>query len=188
MHTIQTALPRRELAKLCSRFCSTRRLVLGPEPGIQAKPISRPLNISSRSTSTTLSRLHYTNGRSKLVPPIHVVGSQTAPSSGARTLDGYRLDFGIFLKPLASWQLFRIPPAVFANENGDGRLSSERHSHVVAAVVRTKTSQERIKVAEDYLLAFAIDALPKTSVMESAQYACLHNGAVRIQDLATLVL
>ena len=79
MHTIQTALPRRELANLFA-FLLNATSRARAEPGIQAKPISRPLNISSRSTSTTLSRLHYTNGHSKLVPRIHVVGSQSAAS------------------------------------------------------------------------------------------------------------
>jgi AraC-like DNA-binding protein len=41
-----------------------------------------------------------------------------------------------------------------------------------------------IQVAEEYLLPFAINALPKSLVMKSAQYACLHSGAVRIEDLA----
>lgn len=109
---------------------------------------------------------------------------ETAPSSCAH-FDGCHFDFGIFLKPAALWQLFRIPPAVLANENGDGRdlIGSGIHT-LWLRLSECKRFHHRIQVAEEYLLPFAINALPKSPVMKSAQYACLHRGAVRIEDLA----
>ncbi len=93
--------------------------------------------------------------------------------------------FGIFLKPLASWQLFRLPPAVFANENGDGNeLLGNGIGTLWLRLAEKHTFQERIQVAEDYLLPFAVNALRRTSIMEAAQWTYRRNGAIRIQDLA----
>jgi AraC-like DNA-binding protein len=112
------------------------------------------------------------------------VGSQTAASCFAH-FQGRHNGFGIFLKPLASWQLFRIPPAVLANENGDGRdLIGNGIDILWQRLAEKDTFQERIRVAEDYLLPFAIKALPKTTVMETAQHTYRCKGAVRIRDLA----
>jgi AraC-like DNA-binding protein len=133
-----------------------------------------------------LSRLDYTNGRSKLVPRIHVVGSQTS-ASGCAHFSGRHNGFGIFLKPLASWQLFRIPPAVFANENGDGRdLIGMGIDTLWLRLAEKNSFQERIQVAEEYLLPFAINALAKTIVMQTAQHTFRQHGAVNIQELADL--
>src|SRR5206468_10193034 len=65
-------------------------------------------------------RVDYRNGKSKYAPPITVIGSQMARSSCAHYC-GSHFDFGIFLKPVALWQLFRIPPAVLADGDGDSR-------------------------------------------------------------------
>jgi hypothetical protein len=93
--------------------------------------------------------------------------------------------FGIFLKPLASWQLFRIPPAVFGNENGHGSdLLGNGIENLWLRLAEKNTFQQRIQVAEDYLLPFARNALKRTTVMETAHHAYCRNGAVRVQDLA----
>jgi AraC-like DNA-binding protein len=128
-------------------------------------------------------RIDYTNGQSKLVPPVHVVGSQTSPT-GCAYFTGRHNGFGIFLKPLASWQLFRIPPAAFANDNGDGRdiIGNGIHTPWLKLADRS-TFQQRIQVAEEYLLPFAINALQQTSVMQTAEYTYCHEGAVRIEKL-----
>ncbi len=181
MHTIQTALPRWELKEFVRVFGQRDVSCFGE--GFRQYDIASLEHILSFDFGN-LSTLHYTNGHSKLVPRIHVVGSQTAASSYAH-FTGRHNGFGIFLKPLASWQLFRIPPAVFANENGDGRdLLGHGIDRLWLRLAEKNTFQERIQVAEDYLLPFARNALTKTSVMETAQHAYLRNGAVKIQDLA----
>jgi AraC-like DNA-binding protein len=129
-------------------------------------------------------RVDYTNGRSKVGPPVGVIGSQTAPFSWAH-YDGSHLDFGIFLKPTALWQLFGIPPAVLLNEDGDATALIGSGIYTLwLRLAECGSFLERIRVAEEYLLPFAINAQPKSLVMKSAQYACLHSGAVRIEELA----
>ena len=181
MHKILTALPRPELKPFVRVFAS--RDVSCTGDGFRQYDIASLEHILSFDFGD-LSTLHYANGQSKLVPRIHVVGSQTAASSYAH-FHGRHNGFGIFLKPLASWQLFRIPPAVLANENGDGRdLLGNGIGILWQQLAEKDTFQERIRVAEDYLLPFAINALPKTIVMETAHHTYRRKGAVKIQDLA----
>jgi AraC-like DNA-binding protein len=131
-----------------------------------------------------LTTIHYENGHSKFVPRVHFVGSQTAASSYAQ-FSGRHDTFGIFLKPLACWQLLRIPPSAFANENGHGsELIGNDIGELWLRLAEKNTFQERIRVAQEYLLPFARNALKKTLIMETAQLAYSRNGAVGIQDLA----
>jgi AraC-like DNA-binding protein len=98
---------------------------------------------------------------------------------------GSHFDFGIFLKPLALWQLFRIPPAVLADRDGDSRdvIGNSIHTFWLQ-LAESKTFQQRIQVAEEYLLPFAVNARPQTLVMKTAQFIYRHQGMVQIQDLA----
>jgi AraC-like DNA-binding protein len=181
VRTIQTAMPRVELKPFVRVFA--QREIARTSEGFRQLDIASLEQILSFGFGEA-TRLDYTNGRSKLVPRVHVVGSQTAPSSCAH-FNGYHFDFGIFLKPAALWQLFRIPPAVVSNEDGDGRdLIGGGIYTLWLKLAECRNFLERIRVAEEYLLPFAIHAQPKSLVMKSAQYACVHSGAVRIEDLA----
>jgi hypothetical protein len=61
----------------------------------------------------------YSDGELKLIPLVHYVGPHTNPEAFS-TYTGNVLGFGIFLKPLAPWQLFRIPLLALSNEDFDG--------------------------------------------------------------------
>jgi len=83
------------------------------------------------------------------------------------------------------WQLFRIPPVALADGDDDGRDVIGRSIHTLwLQLAESKSFQQRIQVAEKYLLPFAINARSRTLVMKTAQYIYRHQGAVRIQDLA----
>jgi AraC-like DNA-binding protein len=181
VRTIQIAKPRRELREFVRIFA--QRDIAYTDEGFNQDDTASLEHILAFEFGDC-ARIEYTNGQSKLVPPIHVVGSQIS-STGCAYFTGRHDGFGIFLKPLASWQLFRIPPAAFANDNGDGRDIIGNGIHALwLNLAERNTFQQRIQVAEEYLLPFAINALPKTSVMQTAQYTCCHDGAVRIEELA----
>jgi AraC-like DNA-binding protein len=87
--------------------------------------------------------------------------------------------------PLASWQLFRIPPGDLANRNIDGvDLLGKGMQSLWLALAESKGFAERVRVAEEYLLPFAIDALARSSIMKSAQHMLRHKGAISIDVLA----
>jgi transcriptional regulator GlxA family with amidase domain len=52
------------------------------------------------------------------------------------------------------------------------------------ALAESKAFAERVRVAEEYLLLFAINALARTSIMKSAQHLLHHKGAISIGELA----
>jgi AraC-like DNA-binding protein len=181
MHKILTSLPRRELKEFVRVFAE-RDVVCGVEGFCQSDIASLEHIISFDFAD--LSTLHYNSGHSKLVPRIHFVGSQTA-ASGYAHFTGRHNGFGIFLKPFACWQLFRIPPAVFANENGHGADLLGKDIEVLWHRLAEKQSfKERIEVAEDYLLPLAVNALPSTTIMQTARHISRNHGAVKIPDLA----
>jgi len=182
VHRIQTAPPRHELKDFVRVFAQRDISCVGD--GFRQSDIASLEQILSFDFGD-LFTLHDANGQSKLHPRIHVIGSQTAGSGGYAHFKGRHNAFGIFLKPLALWQLFRIPPAVFANQNGDGKDLLGNGIDILWLRLAEKNSfEERIRVAEEYLLPFASKALPRTSVMETAQHTYRRNGAVRVPNLA----
>lgn len=181
MLTIQTALPRRELREFVRVFAERDVVCIGK--GLIQPDVAQLEHIWAFEFCDS-ARIEYSNGESKLVPRIHIVGSQASHSSFAH-FHGRHLGFGIFLWPLASWQLFRIPPAALANQNGAGRdLFGNGIQTLWLRLAESHTFQKRIQVAEEYLLPFAINPQAQTSIMKSAQHSLRHNGAIRIEELA----
>ena len=181
MHRIQTALPRHELKDFVRVFAQRDVSCVGD--GFRQYDMASLEHIMAFDFGDP-STIYNFNGQSKLVSRIHVVGSQTA-ATGYSHYKGRHHGFGIFLKPLASWQLFRIPPGVIANENGDGRALLGNGVDILwLRLAEKNTFQERIKVAEEFLLPFASEALPRSLVMETAQHTYRRHGAVNIQTLA----
>jgi AraC-like DNA-binding protein len=182
MRIIQVATPRRELREFVRVFAQRNISCAGE--GLKQPDVASLEHLLAFEFGDP-TRTDYTNGESKFLPRIHVVGSQTS-HSGCAYFPGRHDGFGIFLKPLASWQLFCIPPAVFANENGDGRdLIDSGLQTLWARLAQSSTFQQRVHVAEEYLLPLAANALPANLVMKAAQTIYRRNGAVRIDELAS---
>ena len=119
------------------------------------------------------------------LPRIRVEGLQTLPS-GCSHLEGRHLGFVIFLKPLAPWQLFRVPPSILANKyidsvdvfgKGDARSCGRQ-------LAESRSFEERVRLAEEYLLPLAANAPASSSIMKSTQYLFNSNGMSRIEDIA----
>jgi len=124
------------------------------------------------------------DGSGQRLPRIRIEGLQTFPS-GCAHLEGRHLGFVIFLKPLAPWQLFRIPPGSLANKYVDSVdvLGSGMQS-LWSALAECESFAERVRCAEEYLLPLAAKALASTSIMKSAQYLFNFNGMSRVEDIA----
>jgi hypothetical protein len=181
MRTIQTATPRPELKEFVRSYA--QREIESDGTGFEQPNIASLEHILSFDfCDQTL--MEFSEGQSVFLPRINVVGSQTLPSGCAR-FSGRYFAFGIFLKPLASWQLFRIPPGDLANRNFDGvDLLGKGMQFLWLALEECRAFAERVRVAEKYLLPFAINALTRTSIMKSAQHLLHHKGAISIDELA----
>ncbi len=180
MHEIQTAPPRLELRPFVRVFA--QRDVFCTEEITQADTAS--LEHILAFGFGDMARIDYTDGTNKVIPLIHVVGSQTAHKGSAHFV-GRHLGFGIFLKPLALWQMFRIPPAEIADENGEGTELLGKGLHTLwLKLSECRSFRERILTAEKHMLPFATNAAPKTLILKTAHYMYKNNGSVRIEDLA----
>ncbi len=115
--------------------------------------------------------------------PIAVVGPSAYRPADIRLGSGVE-SFAIFFQPLAFWQLFRVPTRELVNRHYDGCDligASIRHLwHRMADA----SFEERVHLAEEYLLKKAADAIAKTSIMNAAIYLFERKGAVRIDEIA----
>jgi AraC-like DNA-binding protein len=181
MRTVRTATPRSELKEFVRSYA--QREIECDGAGFEQPNIASLEHILSFDfCDRTL--MDFPDGQSVLLPRINVVGSQTLPY-GCAHFSGRFSAFGIFLMPLASWQLFRIPPGDLANRNIDGvDLLGKGMQSLWLALAESKGFAERVRVAEEYLLPFAIDALARSSIMKSAQHMLRHKGAISIDVLA----
>ena len=177
---IETAIPRPELQRFVRIFA--QREHDGSEHRQADTASLVPILAFAYGTSPILK---YEDGRSRVSPLIHLAGSQRRPSGMVGRLVGRYLGFGIFFRPLALWQLFRIPLTDITGGEADGTdvFGSSIYS-LWMRLGECGSFRERIHVAEQYLLPFALHAAPRTGVMKSAQYAHRNHGAIRIEELA----
>jgi AraC-like DNA-binding protein len=124
------------------------------------------------------------SGKSTIEPRINYMGTQTR-SPGCFSFTGSILAFGIFFKPFASWRLFHIPPAEFANK------TLEAHSvfgpwitELWLKLAECETFLDRVRIATETLLQFAEHASPQTRTMAAAESLLQIESFMRIEELA----
>jgi AraC-like DNA-binding protein len=181
VRTIQMALPRQELREFVR--CYGLREIDGTDAGVsQANIATVEQAIAFYLDGQTF--LDSPDGQSTLSSQVNVFGPITPPFGGAH-FSGHILAFAIFLKPLALWQLFRIPPTILANKVYDGvDLLGKEVQDLWSMLSESRTFQEQTRLAEEYLLPFAINALAHTYMMKTAQYMTHQGGVTRIDELA----
>lgn len=181
VRTIQTATPRAELKEFVRVFALREMTCSGA--GYAQPNMASLEHIMAFEFGDSL-RIDDANGKSRLAPKIHIGGSQASPA-GCAYFTGRHFAFGIFLKPLASWQLFRIPLTTLANHDFDGRdLFGNSIYTLWLRLAESQTFEQQIEVAEEYLLPFARNARAQTPILKSARYTLRHKGMVSIEDLA----
>ena len=181
MRTIQTATPRPELREFV-RVYAQREITCEGAGFAQANTAVLEQVLAFELKDRMV--LDFPDGRSKPCPGINAWGSLTYPFGGSR-FSGHILGFAIFLRPFASWQLFRIPPCAIANIHCDGAdLLGRGMQDLWSMLAESATFAERVQVIEKYLLPLAAQARTRTSIMKSAQHICHRKGAARIDKLA----
>lgn len=122
--------------------------------------------------------------------PIHM--SDITSVGGAQTrfachmhLKGGVESFGIFFWPTAFAHLFGIPASELTNRHGD---SEGMVGHSVRALWNrmgeTASFEERVLIAEDFLLYRAARARAGNTIVAAAEHIFCCHGAVKIADLA----
>jgi AraC-like DNA-binding protein len=181
MHTIQMAMPD-------SRLTSFVRCFAQREISAQASSLAQTGLAQLEHTLAFYLQgqptMHYWSGTTAVLPRIHFVGAHTR-SPGCAHFTGSVSAFGIFLKPFASWKLFRIPPAQFAGQEFQAQeVFGPWITELWLKLAECETFCERIQVATETLLPFAEHASPPTRTMAAAQNLFQTNFGTRIQQLA----
>src|ERR1700722_18441654 len=116
VRTIQVARPRAELAEFVEAYAQRE---MDCADGVFSQPNTSTLEQCLAFYLDGETTLDFADGRSRLAPSVSVFGSLIYPCGGAR-FAGHVLGFAAFLKPLALWQLFRVPASIIANQVFDG--------------------------------------------------------------------
>src|SRR5579859_6232193 len=182
MRTNLIALPRRELKEFVRVYA--QRDLHSEGAGIFQPCMALLEHILAFDFYDPLIWMNDVNGQGQLLPRIRVEGFQTVPS-GCNHLEGKHLGFVIFLKPLAPWQLFRVPPGSLANRYFDSVDVFGRGMQTLwLRLAESRSFAERVRLAEEHLLPLAANALASTSIMKSTRYLFHSNGMSRIADIA----
>jgi AraC-like DNA-binding protein len=181
MRTNLTARPRRELKEFVRAYAQRD---MKSEATIMQPCMALLEHILVFDFYDPLIWLKDANSQRQFLPRIRVEGLQTFPS-GCTHLEGRHLGFVIFLKPLAPWQLFRVPPCSLANRYIDSvAVFGKGMQTLWSGLAESRSFAERVRLAEEYLLPLAANALASTPVMQSTRYLFNSNGMSRIEDIA----
>ena len=165
--TIQTAKPRPELSEFVLAFAQREIDCTG---GGFSQPGGSCLEQGMAFLFQGQTILDYPNGRSRVAPKAYVFGGLTPPCGGT-SFAGHVRAFGVFLRPLSLWQLFRIPSNILVNKDYDAEdLLGREVLDLWSKLAECCTFAERIRAMEEYLLPFALRARGRTLIMKTAQY------------------
>jgi len=184
LHRVQTSPPCPELKEFVRAFGSREMALLTGVAHRQSNVTTLEHTIAFDFGSRP--SIAFSDGELKLIPRVHYVGPHTSPS-GFSTFTGNVFGFGIFLKPLAPWQLFRIPLLTLSNQDFDGtELLGKGAYELWLRLAESRTFSEQIRIAESYLLPFARNAQLRTDIMRAAHHLFHRRGSVPIEKLAHL--
>jgi AraC-like DNA-binding protein len=128
--------------------------------------------------------MNFTSGRTIVHPPIYLIGARTT-YPGFTCLSGHVLEFGIFFRPFASWQLFGIPPAELAESDGDATgVMGPWVVELCHKLADCRSFSDRILIATETLLMFAKAAHPLTSIMSTMHRLLPSDEPARIARIA----
>ncbi len=181
MRTIQTAKPRPELSKFVQVYAQREMECAGApfsQPDSSALEQGIGFNFDGQTT------LNRPDGRSRIAPKAYVFGGLTPPC-GNQSFSGHVRSFAVFLKPLSFWPLFRIPSSVLMNKEYDAEdLLGPGILDLWSKLAECETFQERIFLAERYLMPVASRSGGRTLIARTAHHMLDRNGAIRIGEIA----
>lgn len=181
MHTIQSAIPDARLRPFVR--CFAQREISAQTSTVVESTMASLEHIASFCLSGQPT-VDYCSGARTVVPQVHFFGTQTR-SLGYFSFRGVVSAFGIFLKPFAPWELFRIPPAEFTDQNFEGReVFGPWVTGLWQKLGECESFRERVKLATETLLPFAERATGQTATMAVARSLLEVNPGMRMDQLA----
>ena len=182
MHTIRSAVPDPRLRPFVRCFAqreiSAQRSSL-IEAALASLEHILAFKLSGQSTLDNGSRT------GAVIPRISFSGTSTR-FPGYLSFTGSVLAFGIFLKPFACWQLFRIPAEFTDQQFEAGEVFGPWIRDLWLKLAESENFCDRVRIATETLLPFAGQATPFTRTMAAAQnfFRADFDFSMRIQQLA----
>lgn len=181
MHSPRTAVPDPRLAPFV-RCYAQREMLLGDTVFIQQSIASLEHILAFDFGDRPV--MDYLDGRRAFIPRVHLVGTQVCSTCSA-SFTGHVLGFGIFLKPMAVWQLFGIPPARLANCDFEARdVLGAWIQELWLKLIECRSFAGQIRVADETLLPFAQCAMPLTPAMATVRQLSYVDVESRISRVA----
>jgi AraC-like DNA-binding protein len=181
MHSIRSAMPDARLKPFVR--CFAQREISGQTSALVETALATLEHVVSFCFSGQ-STTHHWSGTSTIEPRINIMGTQTR-SPGCFSFTGSVLAFGVFFKPFASWQLFRIPPAQFADQTFDAHaVLGPWITELWLKLAERETFSDRVRLATETLLPFAEHATPQTRTMAAGESLLEADSGMRIEQLA----
>ena len=181
METLQTAVPHPQLAAFI-RFFAHRETSPGSSPVIQ--PVIASLEQTLTFELGDPPVMSFATGRTIIHPRVYLIGARTT-YQGTNCLSTHLLEFGIFFRPFASWQLFGIPPAELVESEGDATgVMGPWVVELWHKLADCRSFSDRILVATETLLMFAKAARPLTPIMSTVPRLLPSDEPARIARIA----
>ena len=181
MEILRSAAPDHRLASFVRCFVH-RETVPGSEPIIQ--PVIASLGpilsfeLGDGVVITRVGEKPYLHAR------IRLLGTQTRYFGHVR-LSGHVLEFGIFFRTFALWQLFGIPSAELVNHDGDAtQVIGSWTAELWCRLVEVRNFSDRVTLATETLLTLINTARPLTSTMLTVHRLLPSGKAAKIVQVA----
>ena len=181
MHRCLSALPCPELRGFVRAFAQ-REIPCSGADIVQPMPACLESILELDFANTPM--VEYVSGTTERVGATSVVGPHTHRRGWIR-LRGPTDAFSVFFRPLALWQLFRIPIGALVNS----RFSAEEMFGREVLSLRHRMAghasfTERIRLMEEYLLRMARNAVAHTEIVSSALRIVSLQGAPTVANMA----
>jgi methylphosphotriester-DNA--protein-cysteine methyltransferase len=181
MHRCLSALPRPELRAYVRAFA--QREIFSSTSDI-VEPVFAGLESTLELDFKNTPVVDYVNGVHEVCCPFSVVGPHTYRRAWIR-LRGPVESFGVFFRPLAMWQLFRVPVGLLVNQayTAEAILGNEVLP-LWQRMAECVSFRERVCLMEGYLLRRAANLIDRTEVVSSALHVLRFQGTPSISNLA----
>ncbi len=181
MHQVRSATPCRQLREYVRAFAQ-REIGYATEDIVQPAPASLETILQFDFCNSTV--IEYADGANESASRISLVGPNTKRRAWIR-LRGKIESFGIFFQPLGPSELLRIPVRLLVNRSYAAQdvLGSDVWQ-LWESMFETASFEERVRLAEKYLLRRAENVARRTSISNSALSILQHQGVTRVGELA----
>jgi AraC-like DNA-binding protein len=181
MLTVKVRRPRTELRPYVRTFVQRQ---IGLDSPVLKEPTTAQLEQILMFDFGIPTQAVFEDEQIRTIQPTSVAGAQTRFACHMHLRGGIEA-FGIFFSPTAFVHLFGIPSCELTDTQGDAEgMVGNTVRALWNRLGETSSFEERVLIAEEFLIYRATRAKPGSTIVAVADYIFRHHGAVTIADLA----